>query len=75
MVGVVCGSLVDIESPVLRSAEGASRRMVQAPRNRGTSFRRPLERPSRPLRGASATRVGPSVEMFHVKQADARDEI
>jgi hypothetical protein len=68
MVGVACSSLVDIESLILRSAEGASRRMVQKQRDRRWSA----------LRGRYAAPQGEvrtSAGVFHVKQADARDEI
>jgi hypothetical protein len=53
MVSVACNSLVDIEGLILRSAEGASRRMVQKQRDRSRSYRLPRERRSRPLRVAS----------------------
>jgi hypothetical protein len=53
MGDVACVSFVGIERLILRSAEGASRRMVQKQRDRRASFRRPLERPSRLLRGVS----------------------
>ena len=55
MVSVARGSLVGIESLILRSAGGASRRMVQKQRRRSEFFRFPLERT---LRGRFAAPQG-----------------
>jgi hypothetical protein len=73
MVSVARASLVDIENLIPQGAAGgASRRMVQVQRDRSASFPFPLERPSRPLRGASG-RGSDLVEMFHVKQTVAHE--
>jgi hypothetical protein len=59
MVDVASVSSEDIERLIRRSAEGASRRMVQKQRGRrSASFSRPLSALRRKLRGASGQDSG-----------------